>query len=60
VTPNVDSIKNFGMALSSTILKAFLLFPPQWGGFTSFFTLQLQLQIAILQLLMLVVVFFLA
>jgi hypothetical protein len=35
-------------------------FPPHWGGFISFFALQLQLQIAILQLPMLVVVFFLA
>jgi hypothetical protein len=34
-------------------------FPPQWGGFISFFKLQLQLQIAILRLPMLVVVFFL-
>jgi hypothetical protein len=41
-------------------MTVFLSFPPQWGGFISFFTLQLQLLIAILQLPMLVVVFFLA
>jgi hypothetical protein len=35
-------------------------FPPHWSDFISFFTLQLQLQIAILRLPMLVVVFFLA
>jgi hypothetical protein len=35
-------------------------FPSQWGGFISFFTLQLKLKIAIFQLPMSVVVFFLA
>jgi hypothetical protein len=38
-----------------TILKK--VFPPHWGGFVSFLTLQLQ--IAIIRLPMLVVVFFL-
>jgi hypothetical protein len=38
----------------------FKVFPPQWGGLISFFTLQLQLLIAILQLPMSLVVFFLA
>jgi hypothetical protein len=41
-------------------VKFFLSFPPHWGGFISLFTFQLQLQIAILQLLMSAVVFFLA
>jgi hypothetical protein len=41
-------------------LGPFLSCPPQWGGFVSFFTLQLQLQIAILQLPVLMAVLFLA
>jgi hypothetical protein len=49
-----------GRFIKITEKKHFLSFPPQRGGFISFFTLQLQLQIAILRLLMLVVVFFLA